>query len=320
VKSPKGRKFGMSTAQSLSVVLILILAIVAFAYISTSFAQTNEIDSLQAQLNAVRGEVNSSQTNLSSLQTKLSNLPTMDQKPTIRNIKVEWTNTLNSAQDRFYLPMITVNQGDTLDITFVSNDTDAHTFTLESPYNFQINATVPGTRDYLQNESVFTTAATGNSPGVKVFGSPGNVTGTGSFVAKYSGIYEYFCIYHVQLGMFGYLVVLPNAAYNVSSPSVTPTNSSRVVAVNIVNGAAGNTSSNGFSPPTITLVIGVNNTVVWTNNDNFPHTVTANDGNFSSGNMNPGDIFTWTFTTPGTFAYHCSYHPWMKGTVIVESS
>lgn len=75
-----------------------------------------------------------------------------------------------------------------------------------------------------------------------------------------------------------------------------------------------------FSPNTITVVIGVNNTVVWTNNGPSDHTVTANGGSFLSGDLAPGSNFTNTFTTPGTFAYHCSIHPIMKGTVIVLGS
>ena len=68
----------------------------------------------------------------------------------------------------------------------------------------------------------------------------------------------------------------------------------------------------------IDVVIGVNNTVVWTNKDSTPHTVTSTTKLFDSGNMNAGDTFTFTFTTPGTYSYVCSYHPWMKGTVIVK--
>jgi plastocyanin len=75
-----------------------------------------------------------------------------------------------------------------------------------------------------------------------------------------------------------------------------------------------------FSPNTITVVIGINNTVVWTNDGTVDHTVTANGGSFLSGDLAPGSNFTNTFTTPGTFAYHCSIHPIMKGTVIVLGS
>jgi len=88
--------------------------------------------------------------------------------------------------------------------------------------------------------------------------------------------------------------------------------------VSIQSGSAVNSTSIYYSPPTLTVVIGVNNTVTWINNDNAPHTVTANDGSFDSGGLNPGQSWTYTFTTPGTYAYHCSYHPWMTGTIIVE--
>ena len=66
-------------------------------------------------------------------------------------------------------------------------------------------------------------------------------------------------------------------------------------------------------------MIGVNNTVTWVNNDDAPHTVTANDGSFNSGNLDPGQSWSFTFTDPGTYTYHCSYHSWMEGTVIVKS-
>lgn len=74
-----------------------------------------------------------------------------------------------------------------------------------------------------------------------------------------------------------------------------------------------------FSPSTITVVIGVNNTVTWTNYDVAAHTVTAIDGAFDSGNLNTNQSWTHTFTTPGTYEYECSYHIWMTGTIIVES-
>lgn len=79
-----------------------------------------------------------------------------------------------------------------------------------------------------------------------------------------------------------------------------------------------------FQPRSITIVIGVNNTVMWTNNDAAPHTVTAvsvpsGAAKFNSGNMNPGATFTYTFNVPGTYTYDCAYHYWMTGTVIVEN-
>jgi plastocyanin len=77
-----------------------------------------------------------------------------------------------------------------------------------------------------------------------------------------------------------------------------------------------------FSPATIILVIGVNNTVTFKNQDTSAqyHTVTATDNSFNSGDLKFGQSWTYTFNTAGTFTYYCIYHSWMKGTVIVKSS
>lgn len=75
----------------------------------------------------------------------------------------------------------------------------------------------------------------------------------------------------------------------------------------------------GYGPATVTVVIGVNNTIVWVNNDPALHTVTALDNSFNSQNMNQGDVFMFQFKVPGTYSYHCIYHSWMQGTVIVKS-
>ena len=58
--------------------------------------------------------------------------------------------------------------------------------------------------------------------------------------------------------------------------------------------------------------------MTWTNNGPSVHTVTADDGSFDSGNISVGKTFSHTFQTAGTFAYHCTIHPFMKATVIVQ--
>jgi plastocyanin len=307
---------------------IIIIVIIGAAGIGYNFGTMQQQNANSPQYDSVQNQVNSLEKQVNSIQSNVWNLPLTNQTPTTRHVNVEWAE-FQSAQDRFYPSTIIVNQGDSVSITFISNDTDAHTFTIGSPYNFQINASVPGTQDYLLNEKNFTTPPTNNSPGVKVWGAPGNVSATGSFLAKYVGIYEFFCVYHVQLGMFGYLIVLPNAAYNSSastsvtgSTATTRTSSSSNASnpqVSIEYGSAANNTSTYYSPPSIIVVIGVNDTITWTNNDIAPHTVTADNGSFNSGNLNPGQSWTHVFTTPGTYTYHCDYHPWMKGTVIVES-
>lgn len=60
--------------------------------------------------------------------------------------------------------------------------------------------------------------------------------------------------------------------------------------------------------------------VRWTNNGSTAHHVVADDGSFESDDLSPGDNYANVFQTLGTFAYHCSIHPNMKGTVeVVET-
>jgi len=71
-----------------------------------------------------------------------------------------------------------------------------------------------------------------------------------------------------------------------------------------------------FTPGSITVTAGT--TVTWTNNDNMTHNVTSNSGAFSSGNIEAGKTYSFTFNTKGTFPYTCTIHPGMTGTVIVN--
>lgn len=102
-----------------------------------------------------------------------------------------------------------------------------------------------------------------------------------------------------------------------SVPSVAP------VRLSITKGAGSRSGAPGYAPDSITLVIGVNNTVTWTNDDSVAHTVTSssapNCGSFNSGNLNSGQTWTHAFTVPGTYQYYCKYHSWMTGTIVVVS-
>ena len=60
--------------------------------------------------------------------------------------------------------------------------------------------------------------------------------------------------------------------------------------------------------------------VTWKNEDTAKHTVTFDDAALegaSSQLFGPGESFTYTFNTAGTFAYHCTPHPFMKAAVEV---
>jgi len=90
------------------------------------------------------------------------------------------------------------------------------------------------------------------------------------------------------------------------------------VVVTIVPGSAVNPQL-GFSPIVIRLVIGVNNTVVWKNEDTTWHTAHSNIPEFDSRMIQPGASFMHTFNTPGSYPYHCDPHPWMTGLIIVKA-
>jgi plastocyanin len=73
----------------------------------------------------------------------------------------------------------------------------------------------------------------------------------------------------------------------------------------------------GFSFQPDVLKVKVGAKVTWTNDDTVPHTVTADTNSFASGTLQPASSFSFTFTRPGTYAYHCSIHPSMHGSVVV---
>lgn len=78
--------------------------------------------------------------------------------------------------------------------------------------------------------------------------------------------------------------------------------------------------SASFSNTSITVQSGA--IITWTNNDAVAHTVTADGGSpeaFDSGQIAPGNSYTRTFNTLGTYSYHCTSHPNMKGTITITN-
>ena len=57
--------------------------------------------------------------------------------------------------------------------------------------------------------------------------------------------------------------------------------------------------------------------VVWKNNDQVVHTVTAADGSWTSPLLDPGQTYRRVFTTAGTYQIVCQPHPFMKSVVEV---
>ncbi|MET8956757.1 cupredoxin family copper-binding protein [Streptomyces sp. NPDC004533] len=84
-----------------------------------------------------------------------------------------------------------------------------------------------------------------------------------------------------------------------------------------VNGNAVAIKNFAFSPTTLKVKAGT--TVTWTNQDTDPHTVTStgSGGPLHSAALATHATYSYTFTKPGTYAYLCTIHPFMTGTVEV---
>jgi hypothetical protein len=202
-----------------------------------------------------------------------SSIPVVNQMPATRIIVMEWEATLPSTQDRWFPQSIVINQGDTIFLTLIVNDTDgAHTFTMLAPTGAggalqltQINMSMVGQWMY------HPPAEAGPQDGIEVAGAPvgcslmgQNVTCnettnlaagscslsgctiaggcsinggplgpcTGSWMLKSNqteiaeiqttltlgpftapGVYRFFCFYHQEIGMVGFITVLPNSGY-----------------------------------------------------------------------------------------------------------
>lgn len=74
-------------------------------------------------------------------------------------------------------------------------------------------------------------------------------------------------------------------------------------------------SNFNFAPERIDVETG--DTIIFENKDPFPHTATALDGSFNSDIIFPDQTASVTFNEPGTFDFQCTFHPSMKGAVIV---
>ncbi|MBF8290305.1 MAG: copper-binding protein, partial [Chloroflexi bacterium] len=72
-----------------------------------------------------------------------------------------------------------------------------------------------------------------------------------------------------------------------------------------------------FAPGQIRIAPG--ETVRWFNDDTAPHTVSATDGSWDSGDLPPGSTFERRYDRPGTYPYVCLYHPGMAGKVKVAA-
>ncbi|HEX7032903.1 MAG TPA: plastocyanin/azurin family copper-binding protein [Nitrososphaera sp.] len=130
----------------------------------------------------------------------------------------------------------------------------------------------------------------------------------------------------------GLVLVLSNTSIFATPPASSNATRDRITlipAVIIPEGAGLASSGKSFEPETIKVMIGVNNTVRWINQDRIAHWIRADDqsdpefynatgGEPGNKMILPGESFEYTFTKAGEFGYHGK--PVMRGTVIVLES
>jgi plastocyanin len=80
-------------------------------------------------------------------------------------------------------------------------------------------------------------------------------------------------------------------------------------------GASVTVADMAFSPTSVT--VGLGDAVTWTFRDSLAHTTTSDQGFWDSGSKAGGATYARTFTSAGTFAYHCTIHTMMRGSVKV---
>ena len=98
--------------------------------------------------------------------------------------------------------------------------------------------------------------------------------------------------------------------------------------ISIIMGSDGVDQADNYLPKLPHIELTKNNLVVWTNDDATPHTITPDhrhsdsySGPFgSNGVIMQGETYEFLFTEEGEISYHCTPHPWMKGTLTIAKS
>jgi plastocyanin len=114
-------------------------------------------------------------------------------------------------------------------------------------------------------------------------------------------------VFIMVLLMLGFLSLGASGCGQTQSPNQNQGQSQLTVSI----------SNFAFNPSTLTVKAG--ETVTWTNQDSATHTILSDSGNeISSSSLGQGQTYSHTFNQSGTYSYHCSIHPSMKATIIVQ--
>lgn len=108
----------------------------------------------------------------------------------------------------------------------------------------------------------------------------------------------------------------PTASLATPEPTAPAPSAAGAAVITVVEPAFKPPQTWHYEPTELTVAVG--QPLTWTNTGAVLHTVTADDGSlFDSGNLKPQTSFRFTPSAAGTITYHCTLHPWMKGTILV---
>jgi len=212
---------------SAALAVAVIAVIIAFAAIgvmySTLGTQSSELSTLSGQVNSVNTEVS-------------HYFATVNSAPRTIAYKVDWCNKDNTGQDRFCPGVIVVNQGDFVQLLFIHNDTDAHTFTLLTPYFFQINDSAAGMHNFLTNQF-----------------NAGNCSNAGSYAQEKANISAVYCVSGNSLLSPGQDMVVPQNP----NPAVAFSNGSTPIILKVDNMVHFDNTSAAAINSTVTKIWGI---------------------------------------------------------------
>lgn len=121
----------------------------------------------------------------------------------------------------------------------------------------------------------------------------------------------------IIIGLIVAIVVIGGAVYFFNSAN-SPQTSTTTQTQSQTSPTAGTVTiqNMAFSPALVYVKVGEK--VTWTNQDSVGHSATASDNSFDTGIMQQGQSGSVAFEKAGTYTYHCSVHPNMKGEIIVQ--
>ncbi len=94
-------------------------------------------------------------------------------------------------------------------------------------------------------------------------------------------------------------------------------NSAFITQIVIPFGAASMPSERNYIPTAVTISLGINSTVQWTNADAVPHRIVSTEGFFDSGLIYPDQTWTYAFDGTGIYFYRSPEHDWLQGKITV---